>query len=79
MLRLMAEVTKFEAEIKLMDAELDIKWEEKTVMHQTLSDANADLQALMEEQKRLWAAWNSVLAIMSQRDAVYSAASKELE
>lgn len=78
LLRLMTEVTKFESQIKLFDAEIDIKLEEKEAIQQTVADATADLQALITEQKRLFAAWNAVIVTMSQRDSIYADVNKEL-
>lgn len=78
LLRLMTEVSKAEQEMKFLDAEIDIKTDEKEALNQTLADATADLQALINEQKRLFTAWNAVVVTMAQRDAIYADVSKEL-
>lgn len=78
LLRLMTEVSKFEQEMKFLDAEIDIKTDEKEALNQTLADATADLQALINEQKRLFTAWNAVVVTMAQRDSIYADVSKEL-
>lgn len=78
LLRLMTTISNHETEMKILDAELEIKIEEKDVLSQTFADASADLQALISDQKRLMTAWNSVVSIINQRNAAYVGLTNEL-
>lgn len=75
----MTEVSRLESELNLLNTQLDRKEKEKELLNQTIADANADLQALAGDQKRLLADWNAVVVAMSQRDAAYCEVVKELK
>lgn len=74
----MTAVSNNEADIKVLDGEIELKLEEKDTLSQTLADAAADLQALVTEQKRLMSAWNSVASMISQKNAVYTNLTNDL-
>ncbi|KAK6642805.1 hypothetical protein RUM43_004307 [Polyplax serrata] len=78
LLKLMTAVSNNEADIKVLDGEIELKLEEKDTLSQTLADAAADLQALVTEQKRLMSAWNSVASMISQKNAVYTNLTNDL-
>lgn len=49
------------------------------ILNRSISDANADLSALQNEQKRLLAAWNEVIMAIGQRDKVLVKIRNDLE
>jgi len=76
--RLMTEVQKLESELTLLDSQLDRKEKEKSLLTETLADANADLETLTTENKRLLADWNALVVAMGQRDSAYGKVQHEL-
>ncbi|XP_012268541.2 coiled-coil domain-containing protein 40 [Athalia rosae] len=70
--KIMSEVWKLESEIKMLNNQAELKEKEKAALHQTITDANADLDALQREYKNLFNTWNSVVANVSQRNKIYS-------
>ncbi|KAJ8683178.1 hypothetical protein QAD02_018970 [Eretmocerus hayati] len=64
------EVWRLQSEIKDLDEQLQIKDQEKMTLGQTIADANADLEGLEKEHKTLYAAWNSVINLIGQRDKI---------
>ncbi|CAG2054822.1 unnamed protein product [Timema podura] len=79
LLKLMTEVSNLSSQNSLLDTQFQVKDCERATIGQTVADANADLQALGQEQHRLLQSWNGVVINIKQRDRVYEGVQKELE
>nr|CAD7396560.1 unnamed protein product [Timema cristinae] len=79
LLKLMTEVSNLSSQNSLLDTQFRVKDCERATIGQTVADANADLQALGQEQHRLLQSWNGVVINIKQRDRVYEGVQKELE
>ncbi|XP_046470092.1 coiled-coil domain-containing protein 40 isoform X1 [Neodiprion pinetum] len=75
--KIMSEVWKIESEIKILNEQAELKEKEKGTLSQTITDANADLDALQREYKNLFNTWNNIVANISQRNQIYSEISDE--
>lgn len=77
LLKLSEEVWKLEREIGDLQRQREAKIEDKAVLGQTISDADADLGALQRERKGLMMAWNRVVGNILQRDKITEELSSE--
>lgn len=78
LLRLEAERARLERESSQLDCQFRGKMHEREIAATTLAEAEADLQALRAEQRRLEVAWRSVAVTMSHRDKIYAKVQEEL-
>ncbi|XP_063980337.1 coiled-coil domain-containing protein 40 [Diachasmimorpha longicaudata] len=70
LLKLSEEVWKLEREIEDLRKQREVKSQDKVVIEQTISDADADLGALQRERKGLLTSWNHVVGNILQRDKI---------
>lgn len=77
--RLMEEVWEIKTEIAKLDAQLQLKNQEKIEIGQTIADVNADLEALHKQHRNLCAAWNSVVLNITKRNNVHEQFNTERE
>ncbi|XP_015108461.2 coiled-coil domain-containing protein 40 [Diachasma alloeum] len=77
LLKLSEEIWKLEREIEDLRRQQEAKSQDKIVVGQTISDADADLGALQRERKGLLTAWNRVVANILQRDKITEELSAE--
>lgn len=78
-------ILSLESEVRLRENELNTindQMGESTVLllkfNKNLTDANADLEGLQHEQKRLMQAWSEVIVSIQQRDKMLAAINQEL-
>ena len=64
------EIWKMNSERKHLQTQLELKEEDKNVLGQAISDANAEIEALQKEVKELLKNWNQTLLYIKQRDEI---------
>lgn len=75
----MTEVFKLENTMDHLDMQLRVKEQQREDVATSISEINADIEALEQEQKRLILCWNSVLVAIGHRDKAYTTTKKDLE
>lgn len=79
LLNLESELRRYQAESDAINEQKQLQEENLDILKSRLADANADLDALQTEQKRLIASWNDVIYAVEKRNNMLGDVQSKLE